>query len=769
MTENVGLLALFKYGLGGIINRIKTISKNQWFVGINVLLIILMGLLHALEAGHYVNFYPINGTFQDFNPIRRLLNGQIPYRDFQDYLGLGHVYIGGILTWILGGNYRASLIAFRYAAYLSMSLIFFVVGKLVFKKTSTALCLVNFLDAVLLIQPTFLSTLNIDATISSALSYAMTTGNSARMLRGEILPISIFMVITFGKKVLDFAKDRKRISPMNTVGIFVGILSGFCFPWSNDYGISSWLCMIIVTGIIIYIIKRKIIDTLKVIMIVVLTSVLSCFIFVNLFTLGHFAGWFSSTFGTGGYQSWYYISDKSYYITDVDFSYLMLIQAAFVLFFIIRAWKSCEDSFEVVRYGLLAYINMTSFCAVNEYKLLSGNDSREVAMVVLFVTIISEITNILREIVPNNKITNTFKGVITITCFAWVISKAQTELDFFVFTEKEGVYIEALGGYMTPLSADKQSLGVDILATADFLGDAKTFATYSSAQEVVSNNFQPSGTDYLIHVLGDSQREEYLDSFENDDFDYAVTINESFESWEFWLQHANWFFYESLLENWHPIYANQYEIYWERNSGVDSNNIYNGEIQVRIEPTDSRAYKVVVETDPSINGMADVYIDYEAHKDNGLTSHLIINSMVNVANTGVSFSNSSIADSTTLRPKSQEYIPINVVDGYGEVTITPEPVKSMILDINKVSCDKIYTVQDSYLQIDGIVEDEEHYYLHYVDGHRAAKVAESIEKIYLEDIPCDVLGVEDGYIQIKKLNMAVDIRTLAEKNMFRVE
>ena len=43
--------------------------------------------------------------------------------------------------------------------------------------------------------------------------------------------------------------------------------------------------------------------------------------------MGNFIEWFTSTFGTGSYQLWYYNSDKSYFLYDVDTSLFMLIQA----------------------------------------------------------------------------------------------------------------------------------------------------------------------------------------------------------------------------------------------------------------------------------------------------------------------------------------------------------------------------------------------------------------------------------------------------------
>ena len=81
--------------------RLKECAMNNWVFAVGVVLCILIIFFHAKSAGHYANFYPINGSFQNYNPVRRLISGQIPYRDFQDYLGLGHLYIGSIVTLLI--------------------------------------------------------------------------------------------------------------------------------------------------------------------------------------------------------------------------------------------------------------------------------------------------------------------------------------------------------------------------------------------------------------------------------------------------------------------------------------------------------------------------------------------------------------------------------------------------------------------------------------------------------------------------------------------
>lgn len=743
---------------------LKTVSKEQWLVMANIIILFIMGILHSLETGHYVNFIPINGNFQDYNPIRRLLNGQIPYKDFSDYLGLGHLYLGTIFTGMLGGGYRASLIAFRLVAFLSISLIFYVIMRIILNKSSITLSVTNLLLAILLIQPLFIETLVGDEKVLSALNYAMKTGNSARMLRGAILPISAFAIFKYGKKMADHVVGRDyKIKNDFGLSILAGVLAGICFPWSNDYGISSWLCLLLMVFFVSLSKTRKILRALTCFILAIISSAISCFVVVEIATVGHFSNWLSATLGTGGYQAWYYLSGKSYYITDVDFSYIMLIQAFLGIFYLIKVWKNHADCTSIIRYGLLAYVNLASFCAVNEYKLLSGNDSREVALIVLFATIIGEIVNYIGSTSLREKALLVLGTASCVVCLAWIMSTCQTEFNFQVLTEKEGTYVDAMGGYMT-------SLGEDILKTSEFLGDKKTFATYASAQEMVSGNFQPSGTDYIIHVLGDQKREKYLDSFENDDFDYAVTINESYSGWEFWLQRANWFFYRSLFANWHPVYSNSYEVYWERN-GADEDSIYTGNINVRVESeTDSKRIKIIVEADESISGTADVYIDYESKKDRRKKALLIFNNMVSEENSGESFCNEGNYDRTYIRNSSKEYIPVTVINGYGEVTLTAEPEKFMTLTVNEAICSQIYMVQFQYLYIDKITKNENCVVLHTVDSNRTTKILKDISYIYLDDQKVEISNIIGQNIFIKNVNGGViDNLDLNNGNMFKVE
>lgn len=109
-------------------------------------------------------------------------------------------------------------------------------------------------------------------------------------------------------------------------------------------------------------------------------------------------------------------------------------------------------------------------------------------------------------------------------------------------------------------------------------------------------------------------------NFKNEDFKYAVTIREDFTDWEYWAQRANWFFYRELYKNWHPVYANTYELYWERNE-KENENIVSEMLDINIVDIDETTKKIVVSCGTDVDGMADVYIDYSVEKNDKLVYH----------------------------------------------------------------------------------------------------------------------------------------------------
>lgn len=684
---------------GGVNERRHILENASWwnwlFIGESAILL-LMCALHAAGAGHYVDFIPINGTFQNYNPVRRFLNGQIPYRDFQDYLGLGHLYFGSFFTGLLGGSYKDSLIAFTFLTIVSFALISYVIGLAILEKKETAIAMTNVVLSLLLISPNFFIKWTGDmADIAVAMEGALIVGNSARFLRGMILPVvclllwgGYFCYKKIGAKSVWIAKHKEDAACAG-----IGFLGGFAFAWSNDYGISCWISLAAILFWVSLSRTRNVIRTLKNTVLELIASAVGIFAAVEIFTWGNFSGWVSSTFGTGDFQRWYYNDGKSYYVTDVDCSWIMLLQAEICIVYMIKLFRERASIDAIRRYGIPAFCNMVCFCAANEYKLLSGGERREVAFATLFLTILYEI---VRHLSHFDRCQKKEKISVALSLFigtAWIIAAANEEFAFRYLTVEEGTYVENMDGNLT-------SLGEDLLRTDAFLDGEKFFSTYASAQEVVSDIYQPSGTDYIIHVLGDAQRESYLNVFHTADFRYAATIKDGYSYWTYWMERANWFWYRDLYENWHPVYANTYEVYWEKNEAAETENVIEDGIDVELVEADD-SIKIKVRTEKPINGIADAYIDYCVHKKGNRSAKLTFQTFLRVRNTGQIYAQSEEHESNYLRSQSKEYIPIPVVNGYGEVTLSARPERSTYLKINHVACTRIFTCTSDYVEVAG--------------------------------------------------------------------
>lgn len=679
------------------------ISKEQWIIIVQVLLLVSICILHAFSAGEYADFYPINGTFQNYNPIRRFLDGQIPYRDFTDYLGLGHLYVGTFFTYIMGGNYRASLIAFSLLTILSFALLSIVLGKVIMGNWRKSILLTNQIIFILILFQSIYWNSVFAGTggIFDALNMALITGNAARFVRGLVLSIcclvflaGLWLYHTLIKRWPWMIEKRVYIG---TVG--AGCIAGPVCAWSNDFGISCFLCLGIMTFLVLIAKRAKAVHIFIGICLEIISSLAFLFIWVEIFTIGHFEEWFSATFGTGGYQSWYYLSEKNYYVYDVDVSFWVFAQAALCLVYLYKLFREHGNARAIVRYGIPAFANMVCFCAVNEYHLLSGGNALEVALSVLFFSCLYEGTNYLGQIVPGENVHNLLEKASIFFLFVWFVSTMKDEIVTNKFTDKSGQYVEALGGNMTSYYEDLEN-------AQQFLNGEKFFATYASALEVIEDTYQPSGFDYIIHVLGDEQRENYLNAFATEDFRYAVTIRDTFTNWEYWCQRANWFFYRELYQNWHPVYANSYELFWERNEEVDEYT-YSGDYQVSIVDVDEATKKIVVQTDTSVDGIADVYVDYLVSKDESMHSYLTFQTMLKVKNTGKCYSGNNYYETNYLRPEGAEYIPVTIVNGYGEVTLTSCPAQNTYLEIYNISCSNIYTAGYRFIEISKTMVEED--------------------------------------------------------------
>jgi hypothetical protein len=615
-----------------------------------------------------------------------LLAGQIPYKEFMDYLGLGHLYAGSLMTKLMGGSYGDSLAAFRFLSFLSFGMIFCVLGYAITHRLEISLSITNVVLILVLCGYRF-------GVLSDRIWVdAVTVGNSARFIRSLILPLVCVLCIAGLKgapRMLEGAPKLKK-HPNMMIAVGLGVVGGMALVWSNDYGISCWVCFLIMNMCLLFFRTRNIKTTLIYSIFHIAVSCVILFVVVQIVTFGHFSQWLGSTFGSGSYQSWYYNSGKSFYIFQVDFSFLRLVQALLTVIYLTKLWR-CHGSLEgIIRFGIPAFANMVGFCAANEYKLLSGDRASEMANAILYATILFEVTYLMLKFCKKKQVWSAVLLSSVIITGVWLGYEAKVLI--YLHDMPQAAFS---GTYVPEIDSNVITRHEDIIAADEFLHGEKVFSTYASAQEVVSGYFQPSGVDYIIHVLGDKTREEYLESFRNGDFHYTATIkrtSEPFSAWEDWIRHSNWFFYRELYQNWHKVFSNGYQVYWERNEIEGENTIILDDVDISVEVLDDGTSRIIIQTDPSINGTADVLIDYAVKVGDGLGSKLIINKMLYVREGTPDIEEEY--STWFLRSESREYVPVNIRNGYGHLDLLSMPDASTKLDIFEVNCERVFVVEN---------------------------------------------------------------------------
>ena len=360
----------------------KQMNKQILWNTVIALLVVGLILIHAIRSAYTVDFSAINGTFQNFNVVRRLLSGEIPYRDFTCYLGFGHLFIGSFFTFLFGGKFAGSLMAFSFLTAFSFCMVSLSLGRAVLGKSMAIFPVTLSMLVILIVQPLFYTSAGgLFPEIVAAMGAALSPGNSARLIRGMVLPLSLLAAMSL-HSVLGRAVAAKRISEKSGHVIFYlanAVISGICFIWSNDYGIACWLCALIVQAVVNIRRTKSIRAVLIGICVQLLVNIATVFIAIGIMTQGNWKAWLASLIGTGGFQRWYFGSPN--YVWDIDLSFLTLLQAVIVLSYLVKIVVGKEDS--LVKYAALAYSNMACYAAANEYALFNSGDLHDMAYTVL--------------------------------------------------------------------------------------------------------------------------------------------------------------------------------------------------------------------------------------------------------------------------------------------------------------------------------------------------------------------------------------------------
>jgi len=396
-----------------------------------ILLTIIVGSLvigiMVFNKIRVLDYSPMNGDFQTYNMVRRLFNGQIPFRDFFPYLGLGPLYLNSIICILTGnGLFRMSLISTLIMSAISFVVILYTILRVFEIKKHISL----------LIPILFISLMHI-VTSNSGIVYETTTflkkilypGNSIRTHRAVVLFLCVLIFRIIFKNI-DFKKFRIKDFKYEYV-IICGFILGIFGCWSNDYGIPIIFASIFLFIVLLFELKKEFFIKL---LIFIASEIVSIFTIISIVTLGNFKNWVYYNFkGVANDQFWYF---SPYYekklilwefITDFRFK-IMILAIVILIGILIAIWvnKDFRTKKNISIIFMLTVLVLSGYL----YSRTNNNDGFNILQVFVFayiiylyIWILMCITNMLIKKIYKNidNITTLIENTIFIMVYTTIV------------------------------------------------------------------------------------------------------------------------------------------------------------------------------------------------------------------------------------------------------------------------------------------------------------------------------------------------------------
>lgn len=599
--------------------RIKTKKEDLLFMVFCLATAVIFALYRS-AAGDFVAY---NGDFQNYNIFRRLLDGQVQYRDFTNYIGNGVIFINFPLICLFR-SFGNSVFIINFTTSILYSLIVFISAYMIMKDRKQAYIITNVaaIAAFIILHSGFQGSIYYKY-VFDVVSFEE-PGHSVRTTRA-FLP---FMLVGIYYLVRGIVKKKNLLLYILRSGkwsMVVYFLLGILTVWSNDFGYACVICLFIIMVIVNLLGRKKpFLNRLMIYGSAVIAAVVGMLLSVAAVTHGHVSDYFAVNKGIMDYQFWYYGNYYDKYFTffdifkDKKFVFLTVVFFVHAVAFVVKTVRCKIDDNDICK----LFLHSTCYSASLIYVVGSGAHNYTSAEIFTYILALGFIwkavkkaaaciwkINALRlcvfiskagrrtsaalQKVQGNKMAVYVIGMLILYCIS--VNIIRTSVSYTDRDRGEGLKVSSVIGR-----------GLD--EDAKEISDGVLFSTYAGALETVSGTFQPTGTDYIIHVLGDKQREKYLDNFTQGDYRYATTLKNGYTLWEYWASRANWFFYRELYANYEPVRETNYSVIWEKS---DKENVINTEAELEWEYINGSTCRIDVELPDYEDGAyVDLYIKY---------------------------------------------------------------------------------------------------------------------------------------------------------------
>ncbi|WP_367925444.1 hypothetical protein [uncultured Ruthenibacterium sp.] len=676
-----------------------------------IFVICSVAAFYGLERCGVVNFICTNGDYQNYNALRRFLDGQAPYRDFANYLGMGPLLLcSPLLIW--DNTFATSLFATFFVAALAFIL---------FAALSTYLITGRFWLSALFaaVLPKLISSYFFYTFpgydfhgyyLTYYLELLLKPQNSFRMAR-------LFWPVLLCWVLLILLWQVQKAQPKHTWVLYrtlrtqkgaaiTGIVIGAGVLWSNDFGfsaIASATGVLVILSIAQAVQSKKWVAEFRWLLWYLVGMAVGLFAAVFVVTRGQIGSWFEFTTSVGDWQFWYYgtrFNDKIYGLGDA-ISHIerrtWIHLAIYVMSMGYCLWLLCKKK-ATDRTVLFVFLYTTIVAAQLLYIVGSGADGLTephyvfvILMIFAFaMKAVVHCTEWLYEKIKgsskswqNRHSAAVVKAVVfgcLIVYGGYLFRQDMALVQSNRQMQSDPQYMPELGGVSPFFEAQREMQKVTEGHTL--------FSTYASALDDIRDEFQPTGVDYIIHALGDEACAQYVETFQEGKYDFVQTTNYSRWPWEPWLNGPNWTFYRELYSNYdfYSDYANW--TLWEY-QGEDV-NVLPGQAQVTLEKLDENTVKVIVTTDQTEPCYVDVFLDWQNISRKSLARVLSWQDAVFVYDPSQSAVRSGVGQGYFQPSKGQDVcLPVYVENGTGSITLSGAPKECVVLEVSDARCGEI--------------------------------------------------------------------------------
>ncbi len=679
-----------------------------------VVLFLLVSFYEASRRMTQVDFVITNGDFQTYNVLRRFLEGQIPYFEFSNYLGAAPLFCLAPLL-LFQNTFAGSLFVSHFVSALFFMLFVWLVFYLITKQFWLA-----GLAAVFI--PLFTSTKlflrfvpHFGYPITHYFELLLYPGNSVRILRMGLMLVFAFLLLVYAKRNPTRSLQQALLSPRFLC--IAGFLAGLGLTWSNDFGFAvlaaaSGIVLAVFAAYFFQKANRSFKHFFGLVFAWFGSALCGGLVSILLITRFHPLSWLIDTVQIGQWQYWYFGTNPNekithilqlFFLSDVSFVrrslFLIALSCLFFLLWLYWLVTNKMTNHRLIYSFLVATINIAAL----GYMYGSGNFHFEEGLICLFLLssmalIVLCVYKGILKVAP--MIAGLPTGVLINRCTAGLLSVSLLLVSYVSYTHfsarttidtENPHYVPALGGVTQYAPALEEM--------ANVVGDSPLFSSYATAPEVVLDTQQPTGSDYIIHALGEDSFEAYLHEFETGDYPFALTTNLFSWPWEAFQSNVvknSWPFYKTLYERYsvQGIYGDW--MLWQQNPPGETNTILaNNTVSMR--QTDPQTVEIEVNSDATQPGlMAHLSVHYTTQREWNLFSLQTFRTATYVHNELSSHSNNRFDGYFIPNEAAGRPLMVELTNGSAHIQISSLPAACTTLQVDSVTVsDRLYFVNST--------------------------------------------------------------------------